>query len=792
MKFSEQWLREWVNPAVSSNVLIEQLNMAGLEVESLTEVADNFSHVVVAEVLSVEQHPQADKLKVCQVNVGDAILQIVCGANNVKAGIKVPAALVGAVFPNNFVIKPVKLRGIESLGMLCSAKELGIATESEGLLILDDAAPVGASIRAYLDLDDLMIEVDLTPNRADCLSIAGMAQEVAVLNRIPLKKPLITPISSQTQVSIDISLEASMACPHYVGLMIENVDLSVSSPFWLTEKLRRSGIRSIDPIVDVTNYVMLELGQPLHAFDSEKICGNITVRYAKDQEKLLLLNGETIVLSSQDLVIADNEKVLAFAGIMGGLKSAVTEKTRSIFIESAYFSPTAVAGRARVYGLHTDASHRFERGVSPDLPLIAMYRAAALIQSIVGGQIGQLIEKTDADHYPHPKRIRLRYARIERLLGVVIDHKDVEDILTRLGMTLHEESAGIWEVIIPLGRFDLSIEEDLIEELARVYGYHRIPEKKPYLAWETIPRSEKKIPLRRFKEILVNRDYHEVITYSFVDPKLQTSLNLSEGMCILENPLSPELSVMRTSLWTGLLTAYLYNKNRQQHRLRFFETGLCFYQDNNGLHQKMKIGGLISGTFSQEQWGTTSRKVDFFDVKADVTALLKISHLDDKLEYVPLEVPSLHPGQCAKIYHKGHEIGVLGALHPKIRQELAIKEPVFLFELDLQSLDLTELPKFATLSKYPLIRRDLALVVKDSISAGDLMQCLRKTVGDMLVDLQLFDVYRGQGIPEGCKSLALGIYLQHIDKTLQDDEINQVMENILHTLKEVFDAKLRE
>lgn len=792
MQFSEHWLREWVNPAITTETLVEQFTMAGLEIESVKPAALHFTEVFVGEVLTVEPHPGADKLKVCQVNVGSETLQIVCAASNVKPGIKVPVARVGAVLPNDFIIKPAKLRGIDSFGMLCSGKELGLEENSQGLFILDKDAPVGESIRKYLDLDDVILDLDLTPNRADCLSITGLAREIAVLNRCAFTPIAIDFLAKESKRTLEVEIVAEAECPHYAGLVIEGVNASVQSPFWLVEKLRRMGIRSIDPIVDVTNYVMLELGQPLHAFDIERLDEKIVVRYAKPEETLTLLSGETIHLTALDLVIADAKKPLALAGIMGGADSGVTAGTKTIFLESAYFSPEVIAGRARKYGLNTDSAHRFERGVSPALQIPAIYRAAKLILAIGGGQVGALIEKKSELYCPLPRQISLRHARIARVLGITLERAIIEDILARLGMTLQREGKEGWKVDVPVGRFDLRLEEDLIEELARVYGYNNIPPSKPALSWETVLQQECKIPLQRFKSMLVDRDYLEVITYSFVDPTLQTCLASHHIPCVLQNPISPELSVMRTSLWPGLMSAYLYNKNRQQQRLRFFEAGLCFYQTDREVKQEARIAGLISGTLLKEQWGAASRSVDFYDIKADVQALLALPHLERQVTYQLATHPALHPGQCAKIMQNGRDIGILGALHPKVAQELAIKEPIFIFELDLQAIDITELPKFATLSKYPLIRRDLAIVVNDKVKAADLMRIIRETAGTLLIDLQLFDVYQGQGIEVGCKSLALGIYLQHADRTLQDEEVNQLMQTVLQRLENAFGAKLRE
>lgn len=791
MKFSESWLREWTNPAISSDDMVAQLTMAGLEVDSVALVAASFDNIVVAEVLETEKHPNADKLKICKVNAGGETLQIVCGASNVEPGVKVPAALVGAKLSADFVIKKAKLRGVESFGMLCSATELGLAEESDGLLILPKDAPVGQSIREYLKLDDVSIEVDLTPNRADCLSIAGLAREVAVLNKTDYTPVQFKKIISSIDDTIDINLDADLACPHYVGLIIKDINVNAETPIWLQEKLRRSGIRSIDPIVDITNYVMLELGQPMHAFDLDTLDKSIHVRFAKQDEKITLLNEQTITLSDKDLVIADKSKAIALAGVMGGIDTAVGQTTKNILLESAYFAPNTIAGRARFHGLHTDSSHRFERGVDIGLQIPAIQRAVELIVEIAGGKPGEMIEVKQDAHCPKLQTIELRYPRIKRVLGITLEKTEIEDILTRLGMTLQTKNDG-WLVTVPTCRFDISIEEDLIEEVARVYGYNNIKPTRPVFELTTTKQSERHIPLRQFKQVLLDRDYNEIITYSFVEPGLQELLNPTAESCRLLNPISTDLSVMRTSMWSGLIATYLYNKNRQQSRLRLFESGLCFNKTSEGVEQISKLSGLIAGDIYPEQWGLKNRAVDFFDLKADVECLLEQSNLNQNVQFVPEIHHALHPGQSAKIMRGEQQLGIIGALHPKVAQKLSIKETVFLFELNLQAIDITDIPKFATLSKYPLIRRDIAILIKDAIPAAKIIQCIREAAGVLLVDATLFDMYQGQGVEPGYKSLALGIYLQHQAKTLQDDEVNDLMQIIIAALAEQFEAKLRD
>ena len=791
MKFSEKWLREWVNPPLANEELIAKLTLAGLEVDSTEPVAGEFSGVVVGQVMSVEAHPDADKLKICKVNINsDELLSIVCGASNVRQHLKVPVAVVGAVLPGNFKIKKAKLRGEPSFGMLCSAKELGMVDNINGLMELANDAPVGSDIRVYLELDDLSIDVDLTPNRSDCLGIAGIAREVGVLTGCDLTEwpEDVIKVTSQKQLSITVSSPA--ACPSYLGRVIENVNTRALTPVWMQEKLRRSGLRSISPVVDVTNYVMLELGQPMHAFDLGKIDGNIDVKMVSDGEHICLLDGQQVPIKSETLAITDASSILALAGIMGGQASSVSDDTKDLFLESAFFTPTAIAGRARRHGLHTDSSHRFERGVDPKLASRALKRATSLLLSIVGGDAGPVTKVISEIHLPEQVTIHLREARIKRVLGISIDEVQVQDQLTRLGLSVKKQDDG-WLVIVPSFRFDLAIEVDLIEELGRLYGYDKLPETRPQGTVLTADISEHNIATSRLQSLLVDRGYQEAITYSFVDPEFQKYLAVEgEEAIVLANPISAELSVMRTSLWPGLVQALTYNSNRQHDRVRLFEVGRIFSGTNDNVEQHRHIGGVVCGSRYAEQWADKQKPVDFFDIKADVEALLSLGSYTN-IQFISEIHPALHTGQSARIYAGDKAIGWVGAIHPKLDKVLELNVRAYVFELALSAVTLALVPSFEPLSKFPTIRRDLALLVSDSITAGVIKRCLNDIRSDILKEIQVFDVYSGEGVEQGQKSIAVALYMQHKERTLTDDEVNTFIAMITKQLKKQAGAIIR-
>ncbi|GGY44013.1 phenylalanine--tRNA ligase beta subunit [Bacterioplanes sanyensis] len=790
MKFSEQWLREWVQPDISTQELVDQVTMAGLEVDDVEPVAGEFSGVVVGEVLTREQHPDADKLSLCQVSDGQETFQIVCGAPNVRVGLKIPFAKLGAVLPGNFKIKKAKLRGVESFGMLCAEAELGLSEASDGLMELPADAPVGEDFRAYMDLDDQIIDVDLTPNRGDCLSIAGLAREVGVLNRVAVQGPAIEPVAPVIDDKPNIDVQASAGCPRYVGRIVRGVNVSAETPLWMVEKLRRGGIRSIDPVVDITNYVLLELGQPMHAFDLNQLDGGIRVRMAADQEKLTLLDGQEITLSSDTLVIADHSKALAMAGVMGGEQSGVTEATQDLLLEAAFFNPITIAGKARAHGLHTDSSHRFERGVDSELARTAMERATQLVLDICGGQPGPIEEVVSEADLPKAATIELRRSRIEKILGLSMADSDVQDILERLGMQVTATEQG-WQAVAPSYRFDMAIEADLIEELARIYGYNRLPVRVPQAATPLAQAPEAKMPMADIRRQLISRGYQEAITYSFVDTKVQKVLAPSIEPLALLNPISNDMAVMRTTLWAGLLGAVEHNMKRQQPRIRLFETGLRFEPGNDGLQQIPTLAMVVAGNRQPQGWSNNADNVDFFDIKGDLESVLQRSGLLADYRFVAAEHDALHPGQCARIEKDGKSVGWIGALHPQAQKALDLKHAVYLVEIDLDAVQQRRVPAFGELSKFPEMRRDLALVVSQAVAVDDVFSAIRSVAGEYLTNLTLFDVYVGKGIDPDRKSLALGLTWQHPSRTLTDEEVNDSVDAVLAHLKESVGATLR-
>ncbi|MDH5784952.1 MAG: phenylalanine--tRNA ligase subunit beta [Chromatiales bacterium] len=793
MKFSEQWLREWVNPSVSTEELCHQLTMAGLEVDAVEPVAALFSGVVVAEVLSVEPHPDADKLRVTQVNVGEGEpVQIVCGAANVRPGLRVPCAMVGAVLPGDFKIKKAKLRGVPSNGMLASASELGLVESAEGLMELPTDAPVGTNFRDYLQLDDVTIELGLTPNRGDCLSIAGIARETGVLNHADVSGPACEAVASSIDDSFSVAINAPEACPRYLGRVIRGVNVAAETPLWMAERLRRSGIRSLSAVVDVTNYVLLELGQPMHAFDLGKLSGGIQVRMATAGEKIKLLNDTEVELDGETLVIADGNGPVAMAGVMGGSASAVGDATRDIFLESAFFTPAAIAGKARRYGLHTDSSHRFERGVSPQMATKAIARATALLLDIVGGDVGPVVEVCSEANLPKAHPITLRHARVTRVLGTEVAKDSIEEILCRLEMKVESVDGG-WQVTAPAFRFDITIEEDLIEEIGRIIGYSNLPSIRPHGSLTMGERPEAKLSIADLAAVLVERGYQEAITYTFVEPKMQQLLDPQRETIALANPISADMSVMRTTLWAGLLPVLQHNLNRQQGRVRLFEYGLRFLPQGDGeLVQDNVLAGVVYGEVLPEQWGSESMKIDFFDIKGDVEAVLGLTGCVSDFAFRAESHPALHPGQSARISRDGRDIGWLGALHPSLEQKLGLSGQTFLFEIESSAITSGNVAKFGEISKFPAIRRDIAVEMDRDISAMRLFDTVKSAAPDNLRNLKLFDVYEGEHIDSGRKSLALGLTLQAQSRTLTDSEVDSAIDAVVRTLANELGAKLRE
>jgi len=796
MKFSENWVREWVNPSISTEQLCDQITMLGLEVDGVEKVAGDFTGVVVGEVVECAQHPDADKLRVTKVNVGgDRLLDIVCGAPNCRQGLKVACATEGAVLPGDFKIKKTKLRGQPSEGMLCSFSELGIDVDADGIIELPLDAPVGTNLREYLDLDDKAIEISLTPNRADCLSIAGVAREVGVVNKQVVNQPHFDAVPATISDKVQIELKAPEACPRYLLRVVKNVNVKAQSPIWLQEKLRRCGIRSIDPIVDITNYVLLELGQPMHAFDASKVSQPVQVRLANNGEELVLLDGTTAKLQSNTLVIADQTGPLAMAGIFGGQASGVdAETTKDVILEAAFFAPLAIAGRARQYGLHTDSSHRFERGVDFTLQRHAMERATALLLNICGGEAGEICEVVSEQYLPKVNEVTLRREKLDGLLGHHIETETVTEIFERLGFAV-KYANDVWTVTSASWRFDIEIEEDLIEEVARIYGYNSIPNNAPLAHLRMREHKESDLDLSRIKTALVDADYQEAITYSFVDPKVQTLLHSEIEALVLPNPISVEMSAMRVSLLSGLLGAVLYNQNRQQNRVRLFETGLRFVPDANaefGVRQEFVLAGVITGTAKSECWTGKAETVDFFDLKGDLESILSLTEVGNRVKFVAKAYSALHPGQSAAIELDGKEIGFIGTIHPLIAQKLGLNGKAVVFEILWDAIANRRVVQAKEISKFPANRRDLALVVADSVPAGDIIDACKQAGGEKLTQVNLFDVYQGIGVASGHKSLAISLTIQDNEKTLEDDEINAVISAVLNEVKQRFNAELRD
>ena len=795
MKFSELWLREWVNPAIDSEALSDQITMAGLEVDGVDPVAGAFNGVVVGEVVECGQHPNADKLRVTKINVGgDRLLDIVCGAPNCRQGLKVAVATVGAVLPGDFKIKAAKLRGEPSEGMLCSFSELAISSDQDGIIELPLDAPVGTDIRDYLQLNDNTIEISVTPNRADCLGIIGVARDVAVVNQLPLTEPEIAPVAATIADTLPIRVEATEACPRYLGRVVKGVNVKAATPLWMREKLRRCGIRSIDPVVDITNYVLLELGQPMHAFDLDRIDGGIVVRLAQEGEALTLLDGSEAKLNSDTLVIADHGKALAMGGIFGGEHSGVNSETQNVLLECAFFSPLAITGRARRHGLHTDASHRYERGVDSALQYKAMERATHLLLDICGGEAGPVIDVTTDAALPKAATITLRREKLDRLIGHVIADEQVTDILQRLGFAVTTGN-GSWQAVAPSWRFDMEIEEDLVEEVARVYGYNNIPDVPVQAGLVMTKHREASLSLKRVKAMLVDKGYQEAITYSFVDPKVQALLHPGEEHLLLPSPISVEMSAMRLSLWSGLLSAVVYNQNRQQGRVRLFESGLRFVPDTQadlGIRQDLMLSGVISGNRNEEHWDLARQGVDFYDLKGDLESVLELTGKLESIEFRAEANPALHPGQSAAVYLHGEKIGFIGVVHPELERKLDLNGRTLVFELLWNKLADRVLPEAREISRFPANRRDIAVVVAENVPAADIIAECKKVGVNQVVGVNLFDVYRGKGVNEGYKSLAISLILQDTSRTLEEEEIAATVARCVEALKERFQASLRD
>ena len=793
MKFSEAWLREWVNPDLSRDALLSQLTMAGLEVDGVEPVAATFSGVVVARVVSCAKHPAADKLSVCEVSDGTDQFNVVCGAPNVRLGLTTAFARVGAVLPENFKIKKAKLRGVESIGMLCSAKEIGLGDDHDGIIELPQDWQLGADLNEVMQLADITVDLDLTPNRGDCLSVKGLAREVGVLNNTAVTYPPIDAVAAVSDATFAVEISDPQGCPRYLGRVISGIDLSQPSPFWMQEKLRRCGLRSIDAVVDVTNFVLLELGQPMHAFDLAQLHEAIVVRRAQDGEKLTLLDGQEVALDEETLLITDANGPVAMAGVMGGERSGVQGDTKDVFLECAFFAPLAVAGTARRYGLHTDASHRYERGVDHQLQNDAMQRATQLLLDIVGGTPGPIVENKDDAHLPQTAQVSVRQVRLNELLGVEVAPAQVDDAFARLGFEVvlrqDTDTGACWTVNAPSHRFDIAIEADLVEEVCRIYGYNNVPSKQPLTALKLREVALEASPEAQLKRHLADLGLQEVITYSFVDPTLQDLFDPTQQPVALTNPMSSEQSVMRTNLVPGLVAAAKANTSRQQDRVRIFELGLVFQPSESGLQQPLYLAGLIWGRRGQEVWHGGTDGVDFYDVKGLVENLVTWAGLSG-VTYERSSDGILHPGQSANLLQNGRLIGRLGRLHPELESRLEISG-VYVFEMQATAVVARPLRTYQGVSRYPSVRRDLAIVVDRKIDAVQVENIVRQAAGEGLVDFRLFDVYEGKGIDSNEKSLGLGLTLQSQSATLTELQISETMQNVIDSLGSELAAKLR-
>ena len=790
MLFSVNWLKKWVDIDLPVDELAGKLTASGLEVDTVEPVAAPFSGVVVAEITSCTAHPDADKLRICSIDFGGSEpAQVVCGAPNARAGIKIPLATVGAVLGADFKIRKAKLRGVESFGMACSARELGLSDDHSGLMELPEDAPLGTCLREYLGLDDHSIEVELTPNRADCLSIRGLAQDVSASCNATLTAPEIKPVAASIDDTIEVTLEADEDCPRYIGRVIRGIDPTAATPLWMVEALRRSGIRSISATVDATNYVLMELGQPMHAFDLDRLQGNITVRRGRTGETLELLDGKQVDINEGLLAICDDAGPVALAGIMGGLQSGVTDSTRNILLESAFFKPATISGKARDLGLHTDASHRFERGVDPRGQVMAIERITALIMDMAGGEAGPLIHAVSEARVPPQNEVSLRHARLNRVLGVTLDESLVSQILENLRMSpiLKE---GVWKVKAPSDRFDIEIEEDLIEEVARIFGYNNIPAALP--AGELNPGviSEARLSLQSIQQALCAAGYTEAINYSFTSRTLLERFSMADNVLPLANALSSDLEVMRTALLPGLMETLSRNLRRQQDRVKLFETGTVFEQKDTMI-ESPHLAAVAYGGAMPEQWGSAARSTDFYDLKGDLESVLSLRGLKGEVEFRNARLPWLHPGQAAMVSIDGVDIGWAGSVHPSVLKQLEIKGAVLAFELNVDLLSNREIPYAKNISRFPSIRRDLALLVPEKVNFAEIRSNVIDLSGDLLINLVLFDLYSGQNVEKGYKSLAIGLILQNVSCTLTDEVVDSLVQNVVQGLNQRLGAQLR-
>jgi len=785
-------MNEFTPLSATPALLAKQLTLAGLEVESVSPVAAPFSGVVVGEVLGCSRHPEADKLSLCQVTTdGSDRLQIICGASNVRAGLKVAVAMVGAELPGGVTIKRAKLRGLESNGMLCSARELGLGNEHEGIMELAPSSPLNLDLRKALELDDTVLEVNATPNRGDCMSVFGIARDYAAAQHRRYLKLNVAPVPAVHSSVFPVHIEVAEGCPIFSSRVIRGVDPKAQSPEWLRERLRRVGLNGISAIVDVTNYVMTELGQPLHAYDLRALAGAISVRPARANERLTLLDGNEYALTPEFMVIADEGGAIGLAGIMGGKSTSIGDATTDVLLESAHFTPAAVAGRARRLGLLTDAAQRFERGVDPSLPAVAIERATALLLEIAGGEAGPVqvtrVQPTDSP----PEWVTLRRSRLARLLGVTVPDDEVQAIMGAISEQVEVDGQG-WRVQRPPHRFDLRIEADLIEEVARLRGFDSIAECHAIAPQVVGYATETRVPVERLLTAMADSGYREVITYTFVDPIVQRLLFPDTPSLAVSNPISADLSEMRVSLWTGLVTACRENMRRQQSRVRLFEIGNRFDVAGAQLREIETLSGVAAGARWPEQWGSAREALDFYDVKADVEGILALTGDAQSIRFEADAPHCLRPGRSARIFRDSTPIGWIGELHPRLVKSLNLSNTLFLFELEITPAFTSKQLQFNKISKFPSVRRDLAVVVDDSVPLAVLRENVTVTASGLLSELRVFDVYRGPGIESGRKSVALGLILQDSSRTLTDVDADAVVASVVTRLRDVLSATIRD
>ena len=792
MRFAMSWLKEWVDPAMPAEALGARITMAGLEVDSIETDGTGIDGLLVAEVLEAKKHPDADRLSVCQVSTGNGdAIEVVCGAPNVRAGLKTAFAAPGVTLPNGMTLKQTRIRGVISNGMLCSAAEIGLGTEADGIMELPNDAPVGDSLADYLALPDAIIDVDITPNRGDCFSVLGIARDVAALTEQTLSGPDIECPAASTDTVYPVERPVPEACPRFAHCVVEGIDPSSRSPLWMTERLRKSGLRAIHPVVDVTNYVMLELGQPLHAYDMDRLQGPIRPRFAKEGEEVTLLDESHVTLNTDTVVITDDSGVLGLAGIMGGLSTMVSDATTNVFFEAAFWPQDIMAGRARSYAMHTDASTRFERGVDPSGQSRAIERAVQLLVEIAGGKAGPLVDDCDEALLPQRSAITLTPGRLRQVLGAEIPATTVTGILRGLGLET-KELDGAWNVIPPSHRFDIAIEDDLVEEVARIYGYDQIPESTAIAQMPLRPVTETRVDMDRVADSLVARDFHEVITYSFIDDKSDTEISGETSELILSNPISSEMNVMRSSLWPGMLKVAADNVARQQDRVRIFEVGKTYHGTASKPVEILRLGALVLGSRHREQWGDRIQGVDFYDLKADVEAILAMSGDAQEFSFRAADHPALQPGQSAAVHRGDNPVGLIGKLHPNAQKSFGLKRDVFVFELDIARAFEARIPAAIPVSRFPQVRRDVAFVVKESVTGSELVKAVFAAAPEAFRHVKVFDVYRGEGIEAGLKSIALGLILQETSRTLTDEEADAAVAAAVKKIKHDFDAELRE